>query len=306
MFEIMSLPPVEEVARKAQDGKINEKKLKRLRSFGEGSKREWWVQNMKGEVRKQRSVSSEAAVRTLMEVNGNGEKGEKERDWKKQKTVMPGGSKQRFVSSEGVVRMPVARVKDIETKVGEENVEASRKIQNEKEGEMEKDLKKCKVESMMGGNVETLIEQCNTHKDTFFKTTKKLDDQPFELRIEELDTIERLHVMMDPSGCDGEAHAQSSGASEQIKQIEKEDDKIQTKSTGKVEYIGHENERVESALSQAEFIPPDQWMMASCLFCILLALAILTLLISFLFVAPLGSWFQLEEEETCPCSCPSD
>ena len=70
MFEIMSLPPVEEVARKAQDGKINEKKLKRLRSFGEGSKREWWVQNMKGEVRKQRSVSSEAAVRTLMEVNG--------------------------------------------------------------------------------------------------------------------------------------------------------------------------------------------------------------------------------------------
>ena len=65
----MSLPPVEEVARITRDRKINEKKPERLRKFGGGSKREWWVVNMKGETRKQRSVSSEPA-RMLVEVNG--------------------------------------------------------------------------------------------------------------------------------------------------------------------------------------------------------------------------------------------
>ena len=68
-------------------------------------------------------------------------------------------------------------------------------------------------------------------------------------------------------------------------------------------YIGHE--RGEGVVSQAEFAPPDQRLMFYIL-CIILSLVMLAFLLFLLFVAPLGSWFQSEEEEACTCSCLSD
>ena len=298
----MSLPPVEEVAGKAGD----EKKSERLKSFGGGgSKREWWVQNMKGKGSKQRFLSREGAVR-LVEVNGNGSKGEG--DSKKHET----GNQQRFVSSsEGVVRMLVLGGEDTERDVDQGNFGESGNVHNGKEGQMDGDLKKGKDVGMilagnidtnmiLGGNKETsIMDEQNTHKDTHSKTTKKPDDHPFELKIEELDTIERLHVKMDPRD-GGQRRTHLLNPESQIEKVEK----IQSKSMAGMEgYIMHE--RGEGVVSQAEFAPPDQRLM-SYLLCIFFSLVMLALLLSSLFVLPWASWFPLEEETACPCSCPSD
>ena len=267
MFEIMSLPPVEEVAGKAHNEKRNEKKSERVRRFGRGggSKREWWEQNMKqGEARKQRFVSSEGAVRMLVVGVKDVERDVDQRNVERELV-------------KGYVERDIAQ-KNIERDVAQENIESNIAKEN-----VERDVDQ--------GDVKRDVAQGNDAlKDIHSKTTKNLDDQPFELKIEELDTIERLHVKTNPSGSQGTAHSHTP-AGQQMQHIKKEDESMDG-------YFEHER-------GGEEFAPPDQRLMG-CLFCVLLSLAILALLLSSLFVVPWGSWFQSEEEKTCPCSCLSD
>ena len=258
VFEIMPLPPVEEVGggerardreiERARDGKRNEKKSG-LRRFG-GTKKEWWVENMKkGEMRKKR-----------------------------------------FVSSEGVVRMLV--VEDVD----QGDVEEGKKIQNGNEEGICKNWKK--DERKVEGMKDTTQEE--KHK----QTTRNHDDQLLELKIEELDSIERNHVKLDASANTRPAQP-NNPASGQTNQMTKED-KIQTKSIRTIGDADHERRKsVQSRCPGQEEVAPPHHLKAY-LLCIFLSLALLALVVSSVLVAPLGSWLQVEgEEEACPCSCTS-
>ena len=252
VFEIMPLPPVEEVGggeraryreiERARDGKRNEKKSG-LRRFG-GTKKEWWVENMKkGEMRKKR-----------------------------------------FVSSEGAVRMLV--VEDVERK----------KIRKGNEEGIGKDWRK--DERKVEGMKDTTQEE--KHK----QTTRNHDDELLELKIEELDSIERIHVKLDASANTRPAQPYNS-ASGQTNQMTKEDN-IQTKRISTIGDIEHERRKsVQSRCPGQEEVAPPHHLKAY-LLCIFLSLALLALVVSSVLVAPLGSWLQVEaEEEACPCSCTS-
>ena len=252
VFEIMPLPPVEEVGggeraryreiERARDGKRNEKKSG-LRRFG-GTKKEWWVENMKkGEMRKKR-----------------------------------------FVSSEGAVRMLV--VEDVERK----------KIRKGNEEGIGKDWRK--DERKVEGMKDTTQEEKHKQK------TRNHDDQLLELKIEELDSIERIHVKLDASANTRPAQPYNS-ASGQTNQMTKED-KIQTKSIRTIGDVEHERRKsVQSRCPGQEEVAPPHHLKAY-LLCIFLSLALLALVVSSVLVAPLGSWLQVEaEEEACPCSCTS-